>query len=487
MSSTAPRLPLGFLDDYPAKLRAVDQWVCWRTKPRRDGKTAKIPVNAHTGRNAKIDDPSTWGPFSIAYAHAQRTGLGIGFVLTNSDSFAFVDLDECAEQNGALSTEATATIKRFASFTEYSQSGRGLHIFTIGKLPPGKRKGEHGEMYDRGRFVAMTGRRVPRTPATLRDCTKELGKLHAQWFGQSATPTAPTAKPDAPNTDQHRTDPAELPGSDADLLRVMVNAKNGAKAKDLYRGRWQAHYPSQSEADQALCLLLAFYTGRNAQRIDRIFRTSGMMRPKWDERHASDGSTYGEMTIGKAIAHCTNVYRPGKPEKAKTQEEPDFDHWLQAARLFVQGQSFAPYVPRELQCARGYRTDGTDTRVADALLDLAQEQRSRTVRGTLEEIRRRAGVGSKQTAANALVRLDGWFVTRTDKYTWCVVARTLDDSTPPTPVYYHRPIYVRQPTAPRSSTTPSRGERPKRRSAAFSAAMWRCRPLRLKCWQRCAK
>ena len=46
--------------------------------------------------------------------------------------------------------------------------------------------------------------------------------------------------------------------------------------------------------------MIAFWTKDPAQ-IDRIFRLSGLMRGKWDERHSSDGRTYGEMTIAKAI------------------------------------------------------------------------------------------------------------------------------------------------------------------------------------------
>ena len=45
--------------------------------------------------------------------------------------------------------------------------------------------------------------------------------------------------------------------------------------------------------------MLAFWTGRDAERMDALFRKSGLMRPKRDEKHGAQ--TYGEMTIGKAI------------------------------------------------------------------------------------------------------------------------------------------------------------------------------------------
>ncbi|MFR4804189.1 MAG: hypothetical protein ACLT98_13270 [Eggerthellaceae bacterium] len=46
----------------------------------------------------------------------------------------------------------------------------------------------------------------------------------------------------------------------------------------------------RSAADMALCSHLAFWCGRDAGRMDRIFRRSGLMRDKWDSRRG--GSTY---------------------------------------------------------------------------------------------------------------------------------------------------------------------------------------------------
>lgn len=61
-------------------------------------------------------------------------------------------------------------------------------------------------------------------------------------------------------------------------------------------------YQSQSEADMALCNWLAWWTNKDAARMDRLFRSSGLMREKWDRRQS--GSTYGAITIQEAIASC---------------------------------------------------------------------------------------------------------------------------------------------------------------------------------------
>lgn len=67
-------------------------------------------------------------------------------------------------------------------------------------------------------------------------------------------------------------------------------------------------YASQSEADLALCSHLAFWTGRDAAKMDSMFRQSGLMRDKWDRQQS--GTTYGAITIQKAIENCKEVYTP---------------------------------------------------------------------------------------------------------------------------------------------------------------------------------
>ncbi|MFH1951891.1 MAG: AAA family ATPase [Pseudomonadota bacterium] len=92
------------------------------------------------------------------------------------------------------------------------------------------------------------------------------------------------------------------------LIDKMLESQNGDKILRLLNGD-SSDYPSPSEADQALCNRLAFWTGNNAGQMDRIFRTSGRMREKWNEKHFGDGRTYGQATIEKAIASTSETYR----------------------------------------------------------------------------------------------------------------------------------------------------------------------------------
>ena len=76
-------------------------------------------------------------------------------------------------------------------------------------------------------------------------------------------------------------------------------------------GKWEGKYPSQSEADMALCMKLAFWSGKDKEQMDRIFRTSGLFREKWDQKHHADGATYGEETIDRAVENTDSVYSTG--------------------------------------------------------------------------------------------------------------------------------------------------------------------------------
>ena len=86
--------------------------------------------------------------------------------------------------------------------------------------------------------------------------------------------------------------------ADGDVVALARAARNGAKFAALWSGD-RGGYGSASEADAALVGLLAFYTGPDPARLDRLFRASGLYRPKWDERRGA--ATYGERTIALCL------------------------------------------------------------------------------------------------------------------------------------------------------------------------------------------
>jgi hypothetical protein len=120
----------------------------------------------------------------------------------------------------------------------------------------------------------------------------------------------------------------ELTLGDQEIIDKAKAAKNGGKFSSLFYGGWQAEgYPSQSEADAALCSILTFWTQDEGQ-VDRIFRQSALMREKWDERHHADGRTYGQATIERALSTVAETYRPGDHrEEPPPWEDPPVESY----------------------------------------------------------------------------------------------------------------------------------------------------------------
>lgn len=171
--------------------------------------------------------------------------------------------------------------------------------------PSGKRPAI--EVYDRARFFTVTGEHLLGTPQRIESRQAELDELQARY----APPSPPTSRRQAEPQDAT---PTSL--SDAELLDRARNATNGPLFGRLWAGNWQQDYGSPSEADMALCGMLAFWTGRDAAQMDRLFRQSGLMRDeKWDSRRGE--STYGAITIAAAIAGCTDVYTPSQIPPAR--------------------------------------------------------------------------------------------------------------------------------------------------------------------------
>jgi primase-polymerase (primpol)-like protein len=270
----------------PREIRMSPRCLVWRREYRASGWT-KVPYMARQPRvRAAVDDPRSWCPFATAAA-AVRAGEGDGVGLVLGNGLVGVDLDHIRDpQTGIVEDAVMEQVAMLDSYTEVSPSGTGLHVLCHGTLPPGGRRRGQIEMYDGGRYFTVTGRHVAGTPSTLEERTAALALLHARIFG-TATPrsSAPAAV--------HR-----VLVDDAALLTRAHAASNGAKFATLWYGDTSG-YGSRSEADLALCAMLAFWTKGDAGRIDRLFRTSGLMRAKWDARRG-EGS-YGACTIAAAL------------------------------------------------------------------------------------------------------------------------------------------------------------------------------------------
>lgn len=294
-------------DNLPEELKAHPQWVAWRYEDHGKPKRDKVPYDPRIGQRAKSNDSQTWATFAEAVAAFHRGGFaGLGFVFSEADSYTGVDLDGCRDpETGRLEPWAGDLVERLNSYTEASPSGTGVHIFVRATLPAGGRKKGKIEMYSEGRFFTVTGEHRGGTPTTIEERAAELAALHAEVFGKSQENSQKQAHTGNGAADGH-TNP--LP--DEELILRAQRAKNGELFTRLWSGDTTG-YPSQSEADQALSNLLAFWCGNAPAQIDRLFRQSGLYRKKWDEKRFSDGRTYGEATIEEALAGAREFYSGG--------------------------------------------------------------------------------------------------------------------------------------------------------------------------------
>jgi putative DNA primase/helicase len=271
----------------PEELRVRHQWVNWMAVERH-GKVTKVPVNPRTGELASVTDPATWGSLNEAFEYFTSNDRchGIGYVFTSDDPYVGIDLDKCRDpESGEIEPWALEIIERLRSYTELSPSGTGVHIIVKGTLPLKGRRSGRIEMYVHSRYFTVTGNHLDGTPLNIEERDEALRLLHGEIFQDEPKQNG--------NFTNHR------PFDDEALIDRASQATNGHKFQRLWRGDWH-DYPSHSEADAALCSLLSFWTDGNATRIDGLFRRSDLFRPKWDERHASDGRTYGELTIERA-------------------------------------------------------------------------------------------------------------------------------------------------------------------------------------------
>lgn len=285
-------------ENIPQELKKLKQWVCWKAE-ERNGKISKVPINAKTGGYAMSNNPSTWTDFETAVKESVKYN-GIGFMLGNG--IFGIDLDDMDDEiekfkNGDSNNIVSEFIHSLGSYAEYSPSGKGIHIICKGKLPPGGRRKGNFEFYESGRFFTMTGN-IASEYTEVVDCTETVKYLHSKYIGASAQY----------NT-RHVAAPQPLDLDEQQIIEIALKSKQGQAFNTLFQGFWEGLYPSQSEADLAFANMLAFWTGRDKQKMDSIFRKSGLMRPKWDSKRGE--RTYGDYILDTAIRDCREVFTPG--------------------------------------------------------------------------------------------------------------------------------------------------------------------------------
>lgn len=304
-------------DNIPNELAVLPQWVLWKASPNKNNpdKLDKVPHSAKTKRRVAVVDSGKdkWSTLTEVQAAYSAGGFdGIGFVFTVDDNYVGFDVDGVDTNNTPEHIQDILD----SSYAELSPSGSGYHVIMKGKLPEGcnKKNTKLGlEIYDNERFFTFTGNAVNKLP--VKDTQVLIDTLADKYF----TPQLKQNKEAAALAED-----ATL--EDNTLLSIMF--KSNPELHDLYvtgSNNEQSMDNQHSSADLALCNYLAFWTAKNPKQIDRLFRGSALMRPKWERRE------YREGTIRKAIQGTNDVFTPNSNTTAVEREEeniPPVEEWL---------------------------------------------------------------------------------------------------------------------------------------------------------------
>ncbi|UCF01628.1 MAG: hypothetical protein JSV14_14870 [Deltaproteobacteria bacterium] len=279
-------------ENIPDELFRGKKWVCWKWEKRNEVWTKPL-YNPRTGKYAQSNKPSTWATFAETWLQYESGNYdGIGFVLSNADGFCGIDYDRVRDpQTGNIEADALARIRAINSYTEISPSGCGLKTIVKAKLPDRDRQSEHYSFYTNKRYFTITGHVFDGISRSIEHRQKEVSKLYSELF------------PGKEKVSQNRETQPSHNIADLEIIEKALNANDGGKFRQLWEGD-SGDYPSQSEADLALCTKLVFWVGVDPSRIDTLFRKSGLYRDKWER------DDYRDRTINAAMEGVVDFYNP---------------------------------------------------------------------------------------------------------------------------------------------------------------------------------
>ncbi len=296
-------------DNIPDELKTRCRWAVWTAEPKAGspGKFAKAPRSPVSGFRVGADKPENFGTFGEAAA-ALETGRysGLGVVLSTDTGVVGVDIDnyrDLFESRPAVKAWL-GKARAAGAYCEKSPSGDGLRLFIGGKLANGLGRRDGGlEVYSGGRFLTVTGAKLRESRMELIEGQALIDELLALLPDRKAPVSSPA--------------PAVLMSADPETVERLAN-RIADEQPELWRANWQGEvsgsgnlatlgvraYPSQSDADLALCGHIARVADSEGvsrevlpETIRAVFERSGLLRDKWETR-----DDYRERTISLAIA-----------------------------------------------------------------------------------------------------------------------------------------------------------------------------------------
>lgn len=299
---------------YPKTLQDLPIWILWKIEKNEKDKDTKVLYSANYNGRASSTDPRTWSDFRKVWNKLQNhldEYAGIGIVVSKEYRLIFIDIDHCVE-SGELSDTAADIIDHCKDqYIEVSQSGAGIHIIALGEIPKSYKNSQNGvEMYSEKRFCAMTGNALQASEP--HEDQAAIDYIYNTY-----------KKPERAYFELQKASSKHMLKDDSEVLK---RAMKHEKFSLLYRGQWElAGYPSQSEADLALCAMLAFWTDRDPDMMDRLFRSSGLYREKWER------ADIRRNTIERAREFIQESYsryiERNEQEKERQMKSAYFERW----------------------------------------------------------------------------------------------------------------------------------------------------------------
>ena len=271
----------------PDELKQLPQWVC---------RKGKIPFNPVTGVPAKAGQQTTWARFEDTVNAFHDGGYdGIGFEF-NNNGIVGIDLDHVISEDGSLFVEAAEIVAMLDSYTEYSPSGKGLHIFVKGDIPVDGRKKGFIEMYKAKRYFTMTGKAYGELKP-INERYEQVMQIFNKYFTNS-TPVNSTIEANINNSCSNT-------GKDY----LSIGLEKDAVFKALWNGEYQSEKcTSESEKDLALMGKLLYWCSGNVGTAIEAFKDSPYARRK-DDKHIAklERSDYLQRTAMKAMQGLTST------------------------------------------------------------------------------------------------------------------------------------------------------------------------------------
>ena len=341
-------------ENIPEEIKKLPQWILWRyeivTKKNGEKDVSKPPkwLDGDLVANSKSTDRSTWKTFENAVYDIEKANKrmtpeytidGVGFVFVEGSGYVGIDIDDCVVDGHIKQWGLEIILSMPQTYWEYSPSGTGVKgiVKAVKKTDKCSKKYHDGkiELFSKERYFTITSNKLTDAPCFCGEYQNEFDALVEKVWGTptelSPTPTKMKAAQSDMFVNTSTTPPKQTPVdissgtistgekvdgwdivqsqklSDQELLTLAVKSKNGDKFQSLWNGNTHGYIgkggmADHSAADMSLMNYLAFWTGKDKDRMVSMFMSSKLYRPG----EKADG--YVERTADRAVSDTRQTF-----------------------------------------------------------------------------------------------------------------------------------------------------------------------------------